>query len=92
MIEMKIILKEGKTKKISKDSVLRDVTMEVEVSKKKMATFSEQRILKQIEDKLQVDKKCQIIDETKEQKYKDLQEEVDKFLEFIEKHRDISLD
>ena len=91
MIEMKIILNEGKRKKVLKDIASVGLTMEVEVSKDK-ATFSEERILKQIEDKLQLDKKYQIVDDTKEQKYKDLQEEVDKFLEFIEKHRDISLD
>lgn len=91
MIEIKIIINEGKTKKISKDTSSTDVTMEVEVSQK-MATRSEQKILKQIEEQLQVDKKYQIVDETKEQKYKDLQEEIDKFLEFLEKHKDISLD
>jgi hypothetical protein len=90
MIEMKIILNEGKSKKFG-EHISTNVTMEVEVSKNK-ATRGEQSILKQIEDKLQVDKKYQIVDETKEQKYKDLQEEIDSFLEFLEKHKDISLD
>lgn len=90
MIEMKIILNEGKSKKLGKH-ISTNVSMEVEVSGNK-ATYGEQRILKQIEDKLQVDKKYQIVDETKEQKYKDLQEEIDSFLEFLEKHKDISLD
>ena len=91
MIEIKITINEGKTREILKDTTSTDVKMEMEVHGKG-STYVERRILEDIQKKLNTDKKVEIVDDTKEQKYKDLQKEIDSFLEFLEKHKDISLD
>lgn len=90
MIEIKISINEGKTKNFrtwSKTAVEVDIEINDEEG-----SFHENQALKSILDQLQVNKKHQIIDKTKDHKAKNIQKAIDEFYEFLEDHKDISLD
>lgn len=90
MIEIKITLNENKSKKI-KDYISTDVVATINIEKIR-PTRSEIQTCEEIESRLNLNSRCEIIDHTKEQKFSNLQDEIDKFIEFLEKHKDISLD
>lgn len=84
MIEIKIQIKEqfeGKT--FSK------IDVNIETNGKK-PTHNEERVLKEYEKRLKVDEKWQTI--ISKNGNKELEQKVTEFLEFLEQHKDISLD
>lgn len=84
MIELKIKINEGKTKNF-RTIKKTDIVVDIEVDKEK-GSFHEHQALESILEQLQVNKKHQIIDKTKDQKAKNLQEAIDEFCEFLEDH------
>ena len=86
MIELNIKIKEGKTKVFSTIKKT-DIIVDIEINGE--GSFHEHQALDSILDQLQVNKKHQIIDKTKDQRGKKLQNAIDEFYEFLEDHKDI---
>ena len=87
MIELTIKIKEGKTKNF-RTIKKTDIVVDIEINDDE-GSFHEHQALDSILDQLQVNKKHQILDKTKDQKAKNVQKAIDKFYEFLDDHKDI---
>ena len=82
MIEMKIKIKEEFT-----NETMKCCCVDINVQQKK-PTEGEKQVLKEYEKRLKVNEKYQ----TMSYPPKDIEQKLTEFLEFLEKHKDISLD